>query len=379
MIVPVVLMALTGISITGVTLRWCCSHRQKTSWKEERKEPLLATPVPLPRIKTDVFIERSIAMDVPLMETCSGCGAWIDPSLAAIANGLCVVCSYQTIPSLEIDIDENISENDETSNDKDSDKPILTDEDTTADIESPKDVEIQIEESNFEDEMEDISTTSQDMVIPISQDNNCNEGDEDVEIAEEALALVQDMWDIAYQAHLGVGDDPTADIFVEMALDLDATAEAIKKEPHLLSESFHFLSLSLASLMELVPEAWVAHVEATELKFEALQFRYHSKLTVENCLDLATHLYELVECAQEFGVDPAVASSLMDGLEELVEAIEETPCELVSWLAYLAATVKLLKSYQRDFEQAEMWDTVVECERNLEPLEMHCWEIYSPC
>ncbi|OQR83723.1 hypothetical protein ACHHYP_14354 [Achlya hypogyna] len=414
---PFVLLALSGVGAAGIALRSCC-YKPEDEWRDPRQEPLMEAPnvpattkasapsvtptlAPPPVVKSSTPPPTAVVKPLdgvggadPMVEpvACRGCGATIDPSLAALANSLCIVCSYQSIrlPSLEIEQpDDTFPEyiaNDDADDDMDGagydddmsyyykDKARTTDEGTTAEMESPQDLD---DGALDDDDEDDASSLSQEMEIPCADGEPA--ADEDIEIAEEALALVQDMWDIAYQAHLGAGEGPDGDAFVELALELDATAAAIVKEPHLLSESFHFLSQALASLLELVPEAWAPHVEATELKFEALQFRYHSKLTVECGLDLAAQLYELVECASDFGVDPTVAASVLQGLEELAGAVEETPCELVSWLNYLGATIKLLKSYEREFEDVAKWDDVVDCERHLEPLQLHCWEIYSPC
>ncbi|KDO22833.1 hypothetical protein SPRG_11592 [Saprolegnia parasitica CBS 223.65] len=413
-VLPFVLLALAGVCVAGIIV-YTCIHKPEDEWRE-RTEPLMATcaveapiavRITLPQ-ETSSTMEAAHSQAPSRCCTCKGCGATIDPSLLDLANGLCVACSYQSIrvPSLEIDMPNDDDEEVDTTGDVHSyrdtnedelvsyyyksEQPPTTDEGTTAEMESPQDdfdfdqgAPRLTKDSLLEPYLEiDVDALSQDGDGPLedAHDGEHNDvADEDAEIAEEALSLIQDMWDIAYQAHLGVHDPEVADAFAAMALDLDATADAIQKEPHLLSESFHFLSQSLASLLELVPDEWSSHVEATELKFEALQFRYHSKLTVECCLDLVSHLYELVECARSFGVDADVAASLLEGLEELAAAVEETPCELVSWLSYLTATVKLLKAYEHDFAQAAMWDNVVECERNLEPLQMHCWEIYSPC
>ncbi|EQC28307.1 hypothetical protein SDRG_13988 [Saprolegnia diclina VS20] len=413
-VLPFVLLALAGVCVAGIIV-YACTHKPEDEWRE-RTEPLMATcavetpiavHITLPQETSSSTIEAAHSQ-APSCCTCRGCGATIDPSLLDLANGLCVACSYQSIrvPSLEIDMPNDDEEEEvdttgdvhsyrDTNEDElvsyyyKSDQPPTTDEGTTAEMESPQDdfdydQGAPAKESILEPYLEiDVDGLSHDIDGSLDEcpqhDDEQDVADEDVEIAEEALSLIQDMWDIAYQAHLGVSDAEVADAFAAMALDLDATADAIQKEPHLLSESFHFLSQSLASLLELVPDEWSSHVEATELKFEALQFRYHSKLTVECCLDLVSHLYELVECAKTFGVDADVAGSLLEGLEELAAAVEETPCELVSWLSYLGATVKLLKAYERDFANASMWENVIECERNLEPLQMHCWEIYSPC
>ncbi|EQC34873.1 hypothetical protein SDRG_07674 [Saprolegnia diclina VS20] len=249
--------------------------------------------------------------------SCSVCSASIDPTLVALSSGLCVPCSYKSIPML--------------------------DDDTT-------------EQGEYSD------PGGMDIDLADIVDPACD-------AADEAMALLQDVLDVSERV-------PGADVDI-LQTSVRDLLRLIESDHRAVVGTLHDISQALASLAESVPIEWQDYVEMLEMKFDALEHRCQATAMAVGGFVLAGTLHHLVAHAKRYGLESHRCAMIMNDLEIIAETIEEAPSELVHGLDYFAKTLDALHEYEAELTDAGQWPSVLECTDALESLTLDVGILYG--